>query len=418
MAGHLPSMLRLAAAAGLLVVAAGLLWSYRETQPKPPGTAAQPVSIPPPPRTPAAAGQYRVGAELLAAAAQPGDAHDQWIAALRSQLPTSPAPLRLAVSFDPGLPPGAYFLAESRESKQLAHRLHQALGPQLGWRRPPRALRVPWLWSSRDPGVVLALGQQPPDAAQVAKAVKTALQQDAAATSPGRPQRPRIAIVIDDLGNATAGTEEMTALDFPLTFAVMPALRSSGADAELAFGRGHEVILHMPMEPLSMRPEWAGPGMILAGDSGAAVRERLLKALRSVPHAIGFNNHMGSRATADEGIARAAVAVALEQHLLVLDSLTSNRSRLGPVAVEQGLPAAVRSVFLDNVKTADYVKQQLRLLASVAREQGSAIGIGHVGSGGKQTAAALAEMLPQLAAEGFEIVFLSDLAEPAVVPKQ
>ncbi len=57
------------------------------------------------------------------------------------------------------------------------------------------------------------------------------------------------AIVIDDFGNNMFGTKEMMNLPFPITVAVMPFLPTTKRDAEWAHQAGHEVIVHMPMEP-------------------------------------------------------------------------------------------------------------------------------------------------------------------------
>ena len=58
-----------------------------------------------------------------------------------------------------------------------------------------------------------------------------------------------LAIVIDDLGNNMKGTEEIVKLPVKLTVAIMPFMPSTKSDAELAHQYGHEVIIHLPMEP-------------------------------------------------------------------------------------------------------------------------------------------------------------------------
>lgn len=60
-------------------------------------------------------------------------------------------------------------------------------------------------------------------------------------------------------------------------------------------------MLHLPMEPIgypgpSKNP---GPGAIMFDMDEAAVRSAVRKALDSVPHVKGVNNHMGSRITPD-----------------------------------------------------------------------------------------------------------------------
>lgn len=58
-----------------------------------------------------------------------------------------------------------------------------------------------------------------------------------------------LAIVIDDFGNNMKATEEMLNLPVPITAAIMPFLSPTERDAKLANEKGHEVIVHLPMEP-------------------------------------------------------------------------------------------------------------------------------------------------------------------------
>lgn len=53
-------------------------------------------------------------------------------------------------------------------------------------------------------------------------------------------------------------TKEMLALDIPLTCAVIPFLAYSTSEAEEADQLGHEVIVHLPMEPHHGDPSWLG----------------------------------------------------------------------------------------------------------------------------------------------------------------
>ena len=73
-------------------------------------------------------------------------------------------------------------------------------------------------------------------------------------------------------------------------------------DAELAHKLGNDVIVHMPMEPNRGKPEWLGPGGIMTKLSDEEIRKRVEDAIHEVPFAIGMNNHMGSKVTADERV--------------------------------------------------------------------------------------------------------------------
>jgi polysaccharide deacetylase 2 family uncharacterized protein YibQ len=86
---------------------------------------------------------------------------------------------------------------------------------------------------------------------------------------------------------------------------------------------------------------------------------------------------MGSRFTTDKASVEAFCAVAAEQGLFVLDSLTHPRSLLARQAVQQGLAAYRRAVFLDDPLSRDAIKNALREAEQLARKHGQAIAIGH-----------------------------------------
>lgn len=102
-----------------------------------------------------------------------------------------------------------------------------------------------------------------------------------------------LAIVIDDLGNDMRGTEEMLKLPIKLTVAVMPFMPTTKEDAELAHHYGHEVILHLPMEPKRGKKSWLGPGAITTDLSDDEIRKRVEDAIQDIPPLVGVNHHMG-----------------------------------------------------------------------------------------------------------------------------
>ena len=72
-----------------------------------------------------------------------------------------------------------------------------------------------------------------------------------------------------------------------------------------------------------------------------------------------------------------------------------------------GVPTAKRHVFLDNVASVEAVLKQLEELVRVARNKGTAIGIGHINR--IATAQALAIFLPRLEELGIDLVPLTEI---------
>jgi len=214
----------------------------------------------------------------------------------------------------------------------------------------------------------------------------------------------RLAVIIDDLGYDRAAADALFALPYPLTVSVLPNHLHSADIAEEANRRGYEVMLHLPMEsgnggkpePVELRP----------GMKPAEAAQVLAGMLDNVPHAVGVNNHQGSRATADPQLMAAIMPALRERSLFFIDSRTTTETVAYDAAVRAGVPAASRKVFLDDAQTREAVRKQLELAERDARKEGSAIAIGHPHPATLQT---LEEYLPQLQAHGVRLVFASDL---------
>ena len=189
-----------------------------------------------------------------------------------------------------------------------------------------------------------------------------------------------LVIVIDDMGQRLDTAEELSALPFPVNFAVWPHARRAVDVARLARERGIDIIAHLPMQPLrrerGKQPD-AGPHTLTDDMSAGEMRAVLDAAFTRLPTAIGFNNHMGSRFTGSRNGCRLLCSLLRGQGLFVLDSMTQNHSVLCKEALQQGLVGAERSVFLDNDRKVPSILAALDLAAAKAQRQGVAIAIGH-----------------------------------------
>lgn len=218
----------------------------------------------------------------------------------------------------------------------------------------------------------------------------------------------KLAVIIDDFGNDQKGTQEILSLPVKITVAVMPFLPTSVKDAEAAHRQGHDVIIHMPMEPKQGRSSWLGPGAILSSLTDEEIRERMEEAIDSVPYAVGINNHMGSKVTGDERVMSIVLDVCRERGLFFIDSKTNYHSVIGKLAAEKGMPSIANDIFLDDVHTVQHVSKQLLTAVQHAEERTSCIAIGHVGKYGIRTAEALKGTIPKLQTK-VEFVGISDL---------
>ena len=220
---------------------------------------------------------------------------------------------------------------------------------------------------------------------------------------------PRIAIIIDDLGYHLGAGKRAIALPGPITFAVLPGTPRGKQLAKLAHASGKEVLLHLPMEPLNYRGP-AEPGGIMLDMSREAFRATFAGAIDTVPHAIGVSNHRGSLLTQHPGHMEWLMQeIRQREDLFFIDSYTTHHSIALDLAVEQGIPAERRDVFLDHERTVEAVAAELERLKAKARREGHAIAIGHPVP---ETLEVLERELPRLKEQGFELVTISELVHP------
>lgn len=217
----------------------------------------------------------------------------------------------------------------------------------------------------------------------------------------------KIVIIIDDLGNNPGIAKELMNMDQRITFSVLPKLKYSKQIAEDASLKNKEVILHLPMEPLSKKNK-PGPGVITDDMTPEEIQKQVVDDIKSVPHIVGMNNHMGSKAASNADVMKSVLSVVKDEGLFYVDSVTSAKSKGYNTAQKLNLPSAKRDVFLDGIQDKKYVKSQIKKLVEIAKKKGLAVGIGHPH---QSTVDALKEMLPQLEKEGIQIVPASEVVK-------
>lgn len=214
---------------------------------------------------------------------------------------------------------------------------------------------------------------------------------------------PRVAIVIDDLGLNRARSERAIALDSAVTLAFLTYADGLAKFARQARSAGHELIVHVPMQPHDS--SWdTGRNTLRANLPSAERARRLNWALQRFDGFIGVNNHMGSAFTENRGAMRDLLQSLRDRGLMFLDSRTTAKTVAPSLAAEIGLPFASRDVFLDNDKDAAAIRRNLDKTVRIARETGQAIAIGHPYP---VTLEVLADWVPKARAQGVALVPLS-----------
>ena len=219
-------------------------------------------------------------------------------------------------------------------------------------------------------------------------------------------RQPMIAIVIDDMGVDRSRSRLTVALQGPLTLAYLAYAGDLAAQTRAARAAGHELLVHVPMEPSNANTD-PGPYALLADLTSSELVRRIDWNLNQFKGYVGINNHMGSKATSDRVTMRAVMAELRERGLLFLDSRTSSKTVAQEEAVKAGIPALRRDVFIDHDPSPIAVRAALLDLENVAYQQGYAIAIGHPRDA---TIGALSEWLPDVHSRGFAIVPVSAIA--------
>lgn len=226
--------------------------------------------------------------------------------------------------------------------------------------------------------------------------------------------KPRLAIIIDDFGQNQNGVKEMMEIDRHLTFAIMPFLEYTEQNAKEAYNCGFEIIVHLPMQShTASREKWLGPKPIHLDSTNEEIRNIVIDSINAVPYAAGVNIHMGAMASENERIMTSVISTVKEKNMYFVDSRTSSKTVCRGVAQKVGVRFAERNVFLEHASNSkDYIKKQFAIAGDLAIKKGAAVAIGHVGAeGGKSTAAAIKEMIPELEKRGIEFVFASQILD-------
>jgi polysaccharide deacetylase 2 family uncharacterized protein YibQ len=218
--------------------------------------------------------------------------------------------------------------------------------------------------------------------------------------------RPRIAIIIDDLGYERAAGERAIELPGPLAYAVLPGTPQAKHLADAAHAAGKEVLLHLPLQAQE-HIEPAEPGSLLLDMSRIQFAAAFAADLQSVPHIIGINTHRGSLLTRHPGHMRWLMdEIVLRGNLFFIDSYTTAQSVALSIARENSVPSVKRDVFLDPDQLPNTVEREFARLKKIARRQGFAVGIGHPYPA---TLDYLELTLPELVSEGYDLIRISDL---------
>lgn len=186
--------------------------------------------------------------------------------------------------------------------------------------------------------------------------------------------RPKISVVITDLGLATLATQAAIRNLHPnVTLAINVQSPVLSAWLGQARQQGHELLLDLPMEPFDYPQSDPGPNALLTNLANTDNLQRLIIGLRQGTGYIGITTTSGSRFTTDTPKLKPVLESLQQRGLMIFDARLSPHSAVGDLAREVGLPVAVAQSRIDQTPTPEAIDSALAALEQRAQQTGSAI---------------------------------------------
>lgn len=215
---------------------------------------------------------------------------------------------------------------------------------------------------------------------------------------------PKVSIIIDNLGDQKQAGLQAVRLPGDIGCSILPHAHFTAMLADECHRMHKVVILNVPMQ--AIRPFKLGPGGLHMDMSKAEFVNAVNGDLAALPYAQGLDNHMGSMLTTSSERMTWLMETIKPHDLFFLDNHTAPHSVIGHVAAETGVPAIGRDVFLDDVRTPEAVGKQFNEMLRIAKRYGSAVAVGRADA---VTLNYLAQELPRLSSQGYQLVSITEL---------
>lgn len=188
---------------------------------------------------------------------------------------------------------------------------------------------------------------------------------------------PSVSLIVDDAGENLDLLQGLLSIPIPVTVSIIPGAPYDRQSAEWARVHGVEVMVHLPMEPVSYPEKDPGPYALLSAMDRRQLVDRTAQLLERIPYAVGVNNHMGSRLTTERHAMNIVMNVVAREGLFFIDSRTTYATVAYQVAQQKGIPSGERTLFLDDPMDSEGILARFDELVQAARDNGNAIGICH-----------------------------------------
>jgi uncharacterized protein len=219
----------------------------------------------------------------------------------------------------------------------------------------------------------------------------------------------RIALLLRGIGrNDADAADAIDSLPSAVSLGFWPYATEGRRLASQAREKGHEIIIQLPLEPADYPTSNPGPDTLLTSLPPEQNAERLEDVLKRFEGHSGVTNLMGGKMLQAKAQMKPVLEDLKARGLLYVGESTRTHTTVRELAREINLRFGAADVLIDSRPSAEAVDKALSRLVTIARQRGSAIGVGNANAVTVQQVHAWSDTL---AAQGITLVPIGALAQ-------
>lgn len=183
----------------------------------------------------------------------------------------------------------------------------------------------------------------------------------------------KLVIIIDDIARQSQ-LNELQQIPLQITASIFPPSELSQTSHYLATNSHH--MIHLPLESDSKQMNKMR-GTLFANATKEEIYARTKELRLLFPKARYVNNHTGSVFTSNARSMSILYDAFMKYGFVMVDSRTTKNTVVPQLAQQYGHRYFARDVFLDNVRSKEAIRKQLKLAINIAKKNKIAIAIGH-----------------------------------------
>lgn len=186
--------------------------------------------------------------------------------------------------------------------------------------------------------------------------------------------RPRIAIIVKDMGLSEAGLKDgLATLPGTVTFAFSPYADNLTAAMQSARDRGHETLLQLPLEVPPGVTMDVGTEAVSSAQTAAVNKDNLFRLLAKMIGSVGVITDGGQRLVNNESMLKPLMENIHGRGLLMVDDTQQNET-LSPLFAEQlKMPWARSLMHVDAALSRNAMDEAMQKAVQLAKDNGRAI---------------------------------------------